>query len=397
MANRKHIMIDAFPLVDDHFSGVGHYTLGIVQAIDEIAGEGKVTYSLIAPRGLAGRLDKYNFQNYKRIIRNPIPNRVIRAIMKFRLPIPTDLFVGRGIYYFPSFLAWPTWFSKSGVVIHDVSYVAVPDCVEGANREYLKKTVLFSLKNAKPITISKFSQSEISRHYKIPKKDIAIAMPSIDRRHFYKRSVEEIHKVKAKYDIFSEDYILSVGNVEPRKNYSKLVDAYTGLPKEITDKYPLVIVGAGSWNNKEILEKIQKAKEDGYRIINPKRFVLDEDMPALYSGAQFYVFVPVYEGFGMSPLEAYACGTPVIASDVASVPEAAGEAALYVDPHSISDIRKKMLKMFKETEKDREQFIPAIERHLGSLSWRPSAEATLAALTGDPLETFQSGSASEAK
>jgi len=91
-----HIQVDAFPLVDDHFSGVGHYTLGIVQGLDELANEGRLTYSLITPRHWTGRVDKYRFTRTERVIPNPIPNRVIRGIMKYHLPFPFDLVLGKG-------------------------------------------------------------------------------------------------------------------------------------------------------------------------------------------------------------------------------------------------------------------------------------------------------------
>lgn len=386
-----HIQVDAFPLVDSHFSGVGHYTLGIVQAFDEMAGEGKLTYSLIVPRKWGERLKPYDLQHYKKIIRSPIPNRIMRGFMKYHWRVPSDLLLGKGHYWFPSFLAWPTWFADSSVVVHDVTYLAVPECVDKGNRDYLALTVPFSIKNAKNlIAVSEFSKSEIVKYYGYPEEKVFVAHPSVDRRHFYKRSAEEIHKVKAKYDIFSDKYILSVGNIEPRKNYGRLVEAYTKLPREITDKYPLVIVGAGGWNNDEVKAQIQKAKEDGYRIINPKQFVTDDDMPALYSGAQFFVFTPIYEGFGMPPLEAMACGTPVLASNVASVPEAAGEAAVYADPTSTDDIRDKLLHMVNASEQDRTQWDGAIRSHLESLNWRQSAEITAAALTDLPVEHFKS-------
>lgn len=385
-----HIQVDAFPLVDSHFSGVGHYTLGIVREFDRMAGEGRLTYSLIVPRKWGARLDKYQFEHCKKVVKNPIPNRIIRGFMKYRLRVPLDLFNGRGCYYFPSFLNWPLWFSRSSVVVHDVTYLAVPECVEVGNRTYLERVVPFSIKNSTNIvSVSQFSKDEISRYYQLNPDNISVAHPSVDRRHFYKRSDEEVHRVRARYDIFSEQYILSVGNVEPRKNYARLVEAYTSLPREVTDKYPLVIVGAGGWNNDDVKEMIQKAKEDGYRIINPKQFVLDDDMPALYTGAQFFVFTPIYEGFGMPPLEAMACGTPTLASDVASVPEAAGEGAVYVDPFSVDSIRDGLLEMVKKTEDDRGQFDEQMQRHLESMSWRPSAEVTASSLTGLPLEHFQ--------
>ena len=390
MKRVPHIQVDAFPLVDDHFSGVGHYTLGIVQGFDELAAEGKLTYSLISPRYLADRLHKYDLHHYKKIIRNPIPNRIIRGFMKYHLPFPCDVFLGSGAYWFPSFLAWPRWFTPASVVVHDVTYLAVPECVDQGNRDYLTLTVPFSIKNTRNvIAVSKFSKSEMVKYYKLDPKYIYVAHPSIDRKHFYRRSAEEIHRVKAKYDIFSEHYILSVGNIEPRKNYLRLVDAYTSLPKFFTDKYPLVIVGAGGWNNLDIKERIQAAKEQGYRIINPGRFVEDKDMPALYSGAKLYVFVPIYEGFGMSPLEAYACGTPVVASKIASVPEAAGKAAVYVDPYNVRDIAEKIQSTVALLNKEPTHYDIAMETHLASLNWRKSAEVTASALTGMPLSYFQ--------
>lgn len=392
-----HIQVDAFPLVDSHFSGVGHYTLGIVRAFDEMAAEGKLTYSLIVPRRWANRLAKYELGYHKNVIKNPFPNRIIRGFMKYRWRVPLDLFLGQGYYYFPSFLAWPTWWSKSTVVVHDVTYLAVPECVDKGNREYLKRVVPFSLKNASHIiAVSQFSRSEIAKYYNLDPKGIAVAHPSVDRRHFYRRSAAEIHKAKVRYDIFSEKYILSVGNVEPRKNYARLVEAYMGLPKDVTDKYPLVIIGAGGWNNKEVLDKIQEAKENGYKIIHPKQFVKDEDMPALYSGAHCYIFTPIYEGFGMSPLEAYACGVPVLASRVTSVPEAAGKAATYVDPYNPADITEKLLDMIKRIEQDPRQFDAAMKDQLASLSWRPSAEITAAALTGLPITHFEKDQQAEA-
>lgn len=389
MKKLPHIQVDAFPLVDDHFSGIGHYTHGIVAAFDEMAGEGKLTYSLIVPRKWAGRLAPYELENYRQIVKNPIPNRIIRGFMKYRWPVPLDLFNGRGFYYFPSFLAWPTWWSKSTVVVHDVTYLAVPECVDKGNRWYLEQVVPFSLSNSSHVVaVSEFSKSEICKYYKLEPKNVSVAHPSVNRRHFYRRSAEEIHKVKAKYDIFSDKYIFSVGNLEPRKNYERTIEAYMKLPKKITDEYPLVIVGAGGWNNEKLLIKIQEAKEKGFRIINPKQFVTDEDMPALYSGAHFYVFTPIYEGFGMSPVEAYACGTPVLASNAASVPEAAGEAAEYVNPYKVKDIAAKMERMFERLAKNPHYYDKKIKAHLESLNWRDSAEITAAAMTGLPRKYF---------
>jgi alpha-1,3-rhamnosyl/mannosyltransferase len=314
----------------------------------------------------------------------------MRGIIKYNLPFFIDMLLGKGAYYFPSFLSWPLAVSNAVTVIHDVTFLAVPECVEKGNREYLQRVVPRVVKKSSHIiAVSEFSKSEIIKYYGTDPSKISVASPSVDRRHFYKRSAEEIHSVKARYDIFSENYILSVGNIEPRKNYERLIEAYIALPRTITNKYPLVIVGAGGWNNTRLLNKIQKAKENGYRIINPKQFVRDEDMPALYSGAHCFVFVPIYEGFGMSPLEAYACGTPVIASNVASVPEAAGDAAVYVDPYDVNDIQRTLENTIKTLENNPAQYDKKIKKHLSTLGWRHSGEVTASVLSGEPIRNFQ--------
>src|SRR5690554_1476996 len=133
MSKIPHIQVDAFALVDDHFSGIGHYTAGIVSAFDEMAAEGKLTYSLICPPGWANRVHNFDLHHYKQIIKNPLPNKVIRGFMKYHWPFPCDLFLGRGHYYFPSFLAWPRWFTRGSVVIHDVTFLATPETVHEGN------------------------------------------------------------------------------------------------------------------------------------------------------------------------------------------------------------------------------------------------------------------------
>ena len=138
MPKTPHIMVDAFPMVDDHYSGIGHYTTGIATALDELAGEEKLTYSLIVPSKWAQRIHGYNLQNYRKVIKNPVPHRIIRGLIKYNINFPLDIFLGRGRYYFPSYISWPLWFNESVVVIHDVTYLAVPECVAEPNRKYLE-------------------------------------------------------------------------------------------------------------------------------------------------------------------------------------------------------------------------------------------------------------------
>lgn len=391
MNRAPHIKVDATVIANEILSGVGNYTLGIVRGFDELAGEGKLTYSLIAPWRRAKNLKKHGLKNFKAIIKIPVPEKYINGLRYFHIPAPVDLLFGPGTYYFPHFRSWPTWFSKSGIVVHDTAYIAYPDTVLGKNLTYMLRTVPGSVKNAKVIfTPSEFSREEVIKHLKVDPEKVVTATAAVDTKLYYPRSIAEIKKTKAKYDIFYDNYLLMVANIEPRKNYIKLIDAYTSLPRSFTDKYPLVIIGADGWNNEKILERVQKAKENNYRIIHPRQFVPNEDLAALYSGASLYVFTPLYEGFGMSVLESYACGTPAVVSNSSSLPEAGGPEAIYLNPDNAKDIAEKIESTVKLLEKDPSKFNVSIKKHLKHYNnWRKSAEVTAAALTGLPVEHFK--------
>ena len=150
-----------------------------------------------------------------------------------------------------------------------------------------------------------------------------VATPAVDTKHFYKRSCEEVEAVKRKYGI-TGDYILTLSNLEPRKNLDGLIDAYCELPKSVIDKVGLVLVGVNGWKIEKLFDKIIDKVEAGYNIQRPSHYVNDEDKPAIISGAKLLVYPSHYEGFGMPPLEALACGIPVITSDNSSLPEVVG-------------------------------------------------------------------------
>jgi len=140
---------------------------------------------------------------------------------------------------------------------------------------------------------------------------------------------------------FSKPYILFVGTLEPRKNVSRIVEAYAGLPKDILDKYDLVLAGGRGWNEEMKNVKI-KIENDNEKLKNRIKFldyVDGNDLPSLYQNASLFVYPSLYEGFGLPVLEAMAGGVPVITSNVSSLPEVAGETAFFVDPYSVEEIR----------------------------------------------------------
>lgn len=339
---RIKIFIDAEALVVDHFSGVGHSLLGIVRALErrqQIKQDIDVT--LFVPYKRIHRLNEWGFQslNFREI---PMHRRVIAGLRRRHLLPPLDLWLGRGIYFFPNFLDWPLSSSKSISLVHDISFEVHPEFVDPPNQKFLSSMVPHAVRRSDIIaTVSPQTKKEIEEHYKVNPAKVFVTPNGVDRTIFYKRDAEEVKRKKAQYGIVG-DYFIFVGNIEPRKNLIRLINAYRALPKEITDKVGLLLIGGGGWQDKEINDAMYQARYDGYRVLRPYKFVPDEDLPALYSGAKALVYPPVYEGFGIPPLEAMACQTPVVSTKVDPLPWVVGDAAIMIDPYSEEDIARGM-------------------------------------------------------
>ena len=332
---QKTIFIDGLGLVDGHFSGVGQYILGILQGLDQLAeaayrkGQPFPQIRVIVPRDTVSKFRRFGFKHIDHKV-FPLPFRYVATLWhRGKLP-PIDLWCGRGVYIFPRFVGMPLLFSKSANVIFDLSYELHRDFSDEQNARFLSEGVKRTLKKSeKVIAISKNAKQEIEDFYKLPAHKVVVATPATDYRSFYRRSPQEIERVKRKYGI-KGDYILALSNLEPRKNLGALVNAYCKLPKSITDNTALLLVGVSGWKTEALFKDIVRRVEKGANIIRPSKYVSDKDKPAIISGAKLLVYPSHYEGFGMPTLEALACGVPVVAADNSSLPEVVGTAATLV-------------------------------------------------------------------
>jgi glycosyltransferase involved in cell wall biosynthesis len=342
------LFIDADALVVDHFSGVGHSLLGITKALERRNQvDNNLDVILFAPKRRLHRLNEWGFQsvNYKGI---PLPRRGIMALHRRQALPPLDLLLGKGVYFFPNFLNWPLLYSKSITLVHDISFEVHPEFVDPPNQRFLSENVPKAIKRTDIVaSVSPNSMNEVHDHYKVPKTKLAVLPNAVDRSLFYKRDREEVKRIKAKYGV-TGDYFIFVGNMEPRKNLVNLIQAYRNLPRDITSKVGLLLIGGGGWSSKDIFNELYQARYDGYKIMRPDKFVLDEDLPALYTGAKALVYPPVYEGFGIPPLEAMACETPVISTNVEPLPWVVNDAALMVNPYKKESITNAMKDILNE-------------------------------------------------
>jgi alpha-1,3-rhamnosyl/mannosyltransferase len=151
-----------------------------------------------------------------------------------------------------------------------------------------------------------------------------------------------------------------------------LIEAYRRLPKSLTDRYQLVMVGSGGWLNEKIVDAIAHAQYEGYRIVRPLRFVEDAEIVDLYSGARCAVLPSFHEGFGMTVLEALACGTRVVASDLGSIREAGGDVVTYCDPLSVQSIADALERTLGS--EPAEDFPSRASKHVENFGWQQTAD-----------------------
>ncbi len=368
------LIIDGKPLVDDHFSGVGNYTMQLLQALDRRLGSTEtLDVRLAVPAERRVRLDRYRFRHI-RPLSMPISFGLFRKLVEQdRLP-PMDLLLGRGVYFFPDFAKWPLRRSRSITAVHDLCFVQVPEMVHEANGEFLRREVAKAVRESDAVTaLTRTMADEIVEVYQVSASKVHVVSCAVDARHFYRRSEREIAEVTHRHGIFG-DYIVSVGNFEPRKNHLRLIDAFRSLPDSLANQFTLVLVGAGAWKEEQVRDRIDEAIADGRRVLMLQNEVSFEDLPAVYSGATASAYVSVYEGFGMPPLESMACGTPVVAGNRSVLPEVVGDAALQVDPNDTSAIADGLTRILGDAAL-REQLVASGASNVARYDWDLAAAA----------------------
>ena len=374
------LIIDGKPLVAPHFSGVGNYTLHLLQALDALIGErGDVDARLAVPFGTASIARGYGFARIRPVKFPATFTQFQRLQQADRVP-PMDLVLGRAVYFFPDFSRWPLARSRCITAVHDLCFETVPDMVDEANGAYLRRAVRRSATTSDIVTaLTHGMRREIIDFYGLPDDRVRVVTCAADEQRFYRRSDDEIARVKHELGIFG-DYLVAVGNLEPRKNQARLIRAFTRMDPAVADRYTLVIAGAGAWRDDETREAAAAAVAAGRRVRLLIGEVLARDLPALYSGATASVYVSWYEGFGMPPIESMAAGTPVVAGNRSVLPEVTGDAALLVDPGDEAAIADALTRICTDESLRADLTVKGYE-NITRYRWESAAEALLDCVT----------------
>jgi glycosyltransferase involved in cell wall biosynthesis len=268
-------------------------------------------------------------------------------------------------HYAPRFAPCPTVVS-----VMDLSYLFFPELFRKDDLYQLTNWTKYSVEGAKKIiTISKSSKNDIIKKYGIQSDKIEVVYPGIKALSMKEKDWKEIVKTYS----LPEKYILFVGTLQPRKNIAKLIEAMS-LVQDAQKDLHLVVVGKKGWLYEEILKAPEKFKIS--EKVHFLDFVTDEDLPHLYTHAECFVLPSLYEGFGLPVLEAMQHGCPVITSNISSLPEAGGDAALYIDPKSAKDIAEKIDQVLSD-KKLRESMVSKGYEQVKKFNWEKSAQQVL--------------------
>lgn len=333
---KTNVFVEASAYYSERPSGIGHLVQNTIREL-ALLSEFNESYELV----LFG-YEKDTFSHgdlaYRKLPK--LPTRAAHLLNDKKLLRPVDRLLGQGIYLFPNFMKFPVSAkSRSVLWVHDLVYERFPETVAPRLQKRLHKSMPYWLKNSSGvIAISEFGAQEIKQFYG-PHFNVDIVYAGADPTVFYKRTAQETSRVQQKYGL-PQKYILFVGNLEPRKNLARLLQALYDASHPLPKDYSFVIIGGNSWKNTAFEKEFIKAKQKGVRIVLPSTYVSDQDMPAVMSGATLLVHPALYEGFGITPLEARLCGVPVIVSDIPPLKELLQQEVIYFDPQRSSDIAR---------------------------------------------------------
>ena len=268
---------------------------------------------------------------------------------------------------------------RSIVTVHDLGHRYHPEAHTARQRWYLEWSTRYHVRTAVHLLAdSRATKDDLVRLYGAEPGQIKVAHLGVDPTIQPVRDPDWLAEVRKKYGI-AGPYVLYVGTLQPRKNLVRLIEAFgriVGMPRE-RGRLQLVLAGKEGWLSENILARPRELGIEG-RVAFPG-FVDDADRAALYSGASLFVMPSLYEGFCMPVLEAMACGAPVVCSNVSSIPEIAGDAALLFDPLDVKAMAATMERALKSKELRQRMVRKGIER-AKDFTWAQCAKRVLAVL-----------------
>jgi len=325
-----HIAIDYTPAVRQS-AGIGRLTRHLARELTFLHPEH--AYTLFVAGRLAHKsAERAAWPAHVRLRDTLIPERALTILWhRLRLPAPAELFTGRcDLFHSTDFALPPTAGARTIVTVHDLTFLRYPECAHPRLRAYLESVAPRSMRRAdRIIADSEATRRDLIELLGAPAEKIGVVYGGIEDEFTAQGEPAADAAVRRRHGL-EKPYVFSVGTIEPRKNYALLLRAYARMLKKMKDAPILAIAGGKGWLYDDIFaEVVRCGLKERVRFLG---FVPDSDLPALYRGAALFVFPSLYEGFGFPPLEAMACGCPVVCSNASSLPEVVGDAAVLAPP-----------------------------------------------------------------
>lgn len=300
---------------------------------------------------------------------------------RVNVPVPrVDWLTGGSVdlFHATDFVMAPVSAGRRLLTVHDLAFMRYPQAAMPTLHHYLNVVVPRSINRADHlIADSRNTAMDLESTWPHLEGRISVVQGAVDHGVFRRVSDPDVtDAVRRKYAIGDSPYVFALSTLEPRKNYPRLIRAFHAARRDSGLFHRLVIGGKKGWLYDEIFATVRELGMD--RDVHFPGFVDDSDLPALYSGAEFFAYPSLYEGFGLPVLEALACGTPVLTSDNSCLPEAGGEGALYVDAESVESIAEGITRLATLPDL-RARLSAAGVVHARSFSWERSLDQLLGA------------------
>ncbi len=327
-----HVTIDVSPTVQKH-AGLGRYAGELARALAEHT---NIRLRLFYNRQGEAQLPDYlSHLPHTSVNMGNKPWRMAVLLSRLlRWPMDATFAAGE-VFHATNHLLAHFGRARTVFTLHDLIFLHYPEYHLPYNRWYLTFAMPRFLRAASAIiTPSECSRQDAIKFYKLPPEKIKVIYEAAAPYFKPADNAAALQRVRQQYNL-PERFILHVGTIEPRKNLSRLLEAFQAILPDFPD-LALVLVGKKGWLYDEFFQKLQQLGLTE-RVIFPG-FVAEADLPAFFKLAQVFVYPSLYEGFGLPPLEAMACGTPVICSRSSSLPEVVGEAGLLIDPTRTTEL-----------------------------------------------------------
>jgi len=319
-------------ITNPRVSDIRYFNMGRWQAASELQHFGTEVRSDLSELNQKGKIFgaiRKSLSNNKFAVK--VYSRITPYLYQHRL----KQFAGNYIYHSPNFML-PKFEGKKVTTFHDLSILKYPEFHPESRVSFLRPEIIEAAKNADQIiTDSEAVRQEVIEYFGKNPEDVT-AIPLASSLGDMPRDSELLDNFLNSHKLVKKQFFLFVSSIEPRKNISRILDAYELLAPALRKQYPLVLTGSSGWKSEAIIKRIGLLSEAGH--VRHLGYSSDAELGYLYSAAGALVFPSIYEGFGLPIIEAQAMGVPVVTSNLSCMPEVAGGAALLVDPYDVDAI-----------------------------------------------------------